>query len=114
MTDFDERAEAATNEAKCDHICLKDAGHVERGEPHFYGYEHPSPRDSEATLAIGSARLHVALDHGDEQDWADRLAKCREIGLGEEGSSFYEEWLGPTVTDPDSVAPTTLDEGSEG
>lgn len=31
-------------EPKCDHICLKDDGHVERGEPHFYGYEHPSPR----------------------------------------------------------------------
>ncbi|MFN2591500.1 MAG: hypothetical protein ABR532_01530 [Candidatus Dormibacteria bacterium] len=29
---------------KCDHICLKDDGHVERGEPHFYGYELPSPR----------------------------------------------------------------------
>jgi hypothetical protein len=28
----------------CDHICLKDAEHVQRGEPHFYGYEHPSPR----------------------------------------------------------------------
>lgn len=31
----------------CDHICLKDADHVERGEPHFYGYEHPSPRHPE-------------------------------------------------------------------
>lgn len=29
---------------KCDHICLKDDGHVDRGEPHFYGYENPSPR----------------------------------------------------------------------
>lgn len=29
---------------RCDHICLKDDGHVERGEPHFYGYENPSPR----------------------------------------------------------------------
>jgi hypothetical protein len=31
---------------KCDHICLLDEGHVERGEAHFYGYEHPSPRDN--------------------------------------------------------------------
>lgn len=29
---------------RCDHICLLDDGHVERGEPHFYGYEIPSPR----------------------------------------------------------------------
>lgn len=35
---------AAEPELRCDHICLKDDGHVERGEPHFYGYEIPSPR----------------------------------------------------------------------
>lgn len=29
---------------RCDNICLKDYDHVERGEPHFYGYENPSPR----------------------------------------------------------------------
>jgi hypothetical protein len=35
-----------SNEPKCDHICLKDDGHVERGEGHFYGYELPSPRQA--------------------------------------------------------------------
>jgi hypothetical protein len=33
---------------RCDHICLLDDGHVDRGEPHFYGYEIPSPRRSAA------------------------------------------------------------------
>lgn len=23
---------------QCDHVCLKGSDHVERGEPHFYGY----------------------------------------------------------------------------
>lgn len=31
----------------CDHICLKDYDHLDRGEPHFYGYEHPSPHTPE-------------------------------------------------------------------
>jgi hypothetical protein len=31
------------DEPQCDHICLKDEGHVERGEPHFYGYRVPGP-----------------------------------------------------------------------
>lgn len=38
---------------RCDHICLKDAGHVERGEPHFYGYEIPSPRVPPPTASTG-------------------------------------------------------------
>jgi hypothetical protein len=32
---------------RCDHICHLDYEHVERGEGHQYGYEHPSPRDGE-------------------------------------------------------------------
>lgn len=41
-----ERAIAAQSDPRgeCDHICLKDREHLERGEPHFYGYENPSPR----------------------------------------------------------------------
>lgn len=42
-----DEAKAVTPElerAKCDHICLLDDGHVDRGELHFYGYELPSPR----------------------------------------------------------------------
>jgi hypothetical protein len=42
---------------RCDHICLKDDGHVARGEPHFYGYEVPSPRNLFARLAEAEARL---------------------------------------------------------
>ena len=39
-----ELAEACAPVTRCDHICLLDDGHVERGEVHQYGYEHPSPR----------------------------------------------------------------------
>jgi hypothetical protein len=61
---------------KCDHICLKDGEHVERGEPHFYGYEHPSPRRAEAenrelrTLIrqLGEQLAHVAAGHGSALD----------------------------------------------
>lgn len=35
---------------RCDHICLLDDGHVERGKPHFYGYEVPSPREMHESL----------------------------------------------------------------
>jgi hypothetical protein len=34
---------------RCDHICLKDDNHLERMEPHFYGYENPSPRQPSIT-----------------------------------------------------------------
>lgn len=44
----DVRAMPTVHEPKCDHICLLDDGHVERGEHHFYGYENPSPRRFEA------------------------------------------------------------------
>ena len=40
----DERAVELNPPPQCDHICLLEEGHVENGEPHFYGYEHPSPR----------------------------------------------------------------------
>ena len=46
ITPDDEPVKAAESSARrrCDHICLLDDGHVDRGEPHFYGYELPSPR----------------------------------------------------------------------
>jgi hypothetical protein len=44
MSDEAKQADPAQRRPMCDHICLKDDGHVERGEPHFYGYELPSPR----------------------------------------------------------------------
>lgn len=40
----DPKAALPDPRGRCDHICLQDGEHVERGEPHFYGYEIPSPR----------------------------------------------------------------------
>lgn len=72
----DERAQVPERTPKCDHICLKDDGHVERGEPHFYGYELPSPRqavDELSNLAPAYFRL-LAEDDGTWADWARKLA----------------------------------------
>lgn len=46
MSAVDNAPEIGTRDPErlCDHICLLDEGHVERGERHFYGYEIPSPR----------------------------------------------------------------------
>lgn len=38
--------------ARCDHICRLDDGHVDRGECHQYGYEHPSPRDAHSGVDL--------------------------------------------------------------
>ena len=47
---------------RCDHICLKDARHIEYGEPHFYGYENPSPRRrSDGLFPVENAALSIAL-----------------------------------------------------
>ena len=51
---------------KCDRLCLclKDPGHVERGEPHFYGYENPPPRCAHARTDIPAlvAELRAARE----------------------------------------------------
>ena len=64
----DPTSEVSTRKPRCDHICLLDDGHLERGELHQYGYELPSPRAD-----------------------ADRLRQAREIatrmhryGVGDE------------------------------
>jgi hypothetical protein len=36
--------ETAEPRKLCDHICMLDADHVERGELHQYCYENPPPR----------------------------------------------------------------------
>ena len=59
-----DQAQAATPEAKCDHICLKDANHVERGEPHFYGYENPSPRSELAELRAARQVVEAVTEYG--------------------------------------------------
>ena len=38
MSDQPANATEAELRDQCDHVCLKDSGHVDRGEPHFYGY----------------------------------------------------------------------------
>ena len=42
---------------ECGHECLKDNSHVERGEPHFYGYSFPSKSDLRAQLTQREAEL---------------------------------------------------------
>lgn len=46
---------------ECGHECLKDNSHVERGEPHFYGYSFPSKSDLRAQLAQLQDRVDNAL-----------------------------------------------------
>ena len=58
IRDEDQKA-AGERRPMCDHICLKDDGHVERGEPHFYGYELPSPRADRVALENVEALLRV-------------------------------------------------------
>jgi hypothetical protein len=57
MTTDDEQKQAGDRPPRCDHICLLDDGHVERGESHFYGYEFPPPRSAEAEVRALTARL---------------------------------------------------------
>jgi inorganic triphosphatase YgiF len=52
---------------RCDHICLKDADHVERGEPHFYGYEHPSPRAENTRLRAEKEAAESTGWHREDQ-----------------------------------------------
>jgi len=47
---------------RCDHICLLDDEHVERGEVHQYGYEIPSPRLSDDKPNLGLATTRELLD----------------------------------------------------
>lgn len=53
-----DRAAEAVPRKKCDHICLLDDDHVDRGEPHFYGYENPSPRSERVPTA---AQIEAAM-----------------------------------------------------
>lgn len=58
MSDTEVKAALPNDRPCCDHICLLDDGHVERGERHFYGYQIPSPR----RLAAEADRLRADLD----------------------------------------------------
>ena len=64
---------------RCDHICLLDEGHVERGELHFYGYENPSPRRHAADCVPDRLRLAILdmcerfVPFGEDEDgWITR------------------------------------------
>jgi len=56
--------EAAAKDPKqrCDHICLLTDDHVQRGEPHFYGYELPSPRLSADKAIVAAAKAWGAAN----------------------------------------------------
>ena len=67
MTADDQGAKANTDRrSRCDHICLLDDGHVDRGEPHQYGYELPSPRATQADLVEARAATTHATTQRDE------------------------------------------------
>lgn len=47
---------------RCDHICLLDDGHVERGEAHLHGYELPSPRSDARAVELWRV-LKITREH---------------------------------------------------
>jgi hypothetical protein len=53
----------------CDHICMLDAGHVERGELHYYCYELPSPRSVDPTAALRDAALLAQIRQVVAETW---------------------------------------------
>lgn len=55
------KATVAEPEPLCEHRCLKDDGHVERGELHFYGYNLPSDRSVIERLTSENERLRKVL-----------------------------------------------------
>lgn len=76
------QATAADQRPYCDHRCLMDEGHVERGELHFYGYTIPSDRSVIERLTSENERLR---DAGAELlnafDWALRLVGSLPLEL---------------------------------
>lgn len=69
-----EQAAKPDNTPRCDHVCLKDDAHNERGERHFYGYENPSVRllDQMRSDIIRVAR-HVRSHDDRPFEEADRI-----------------------------------------
>lgn len=89
---------------KCDHICLLDAGHVDRGEPHFYGYEMPGPRDGNHWHRKWADSLHKltrleALIKGykDDPEWND--TPTGEFALAHDIDDILKEQVKAQVND---------------
>lgn len=79
----------------CDHICLLDAEHTERGDPHFYGYENPGPRMTLVYREVRDERERAHSKHGAtsmesfDDDDMNRLAILVEE-VGEVAKEFNE------------------------
>lgn len=63
-------------ERRCDHVCLKDHRHVERGEPHFYGYVNPAPYDEIDRLLAELDTLRAATATLPEAPADTRIAEA--------------------------------------
>lgn len=66
---------------RCDHICLLDDGHVERGETHQHGYELPSPRD--ASTILGERCVALERENESLKVRVEQLRKRNTILLDE-------------------------------
>ena len=112
-----EQAGVDTNpQPKCDHICLLDDGHVERGEVHQYGYELPSPRQDVDYRVLEALRLtveYVGLDTlrpSPGWSWYDVLSQRPE----------YADWLDsmvnpkPVEIDPNDLVTNAQFDGGSG
>ena len=110
IVDNADQAAMGREEPRCDHICLRDDGHVERGEPHFYGYELPSPRSLDKYLRrimaspgwSGSVVIEVTPDEGVSISW-------RTEEQGKEWEDYGPDATGHTVLTALAVAARDAD-----
>jgi predicted RNA-binding Zn-ribbon protein involved in translation (DUF1610 family) len=67
----------------CEHRCLKDEDHIERGEPHFYGYLHiPESEKRQKEPEIGVSVDAVCDSCGSERAPKGRFPNyvCSDCG----------------------------------
>jgi hypothetical protein len=108
MTATDELPEVPQEQPRCDHICLKDADHVKRGERHFYGYELPSPRDLAAALrATETQRDDLRTDLTKADECIDRMQAKTEALTEERDDALAAlreavDWMDSPGGDPTS------------
>lgn len=78
----------------CDHICLLEDGHVDRGEPHFYGYELPSPRLWKATAVAQEDELNdIEESYGRFVDRVATIVNEMRDGVSPECSQYAERLI---------------------
>lgn len=74
----------------CDHGCLLDDSHVERGESHFYGYDHPTDNgpmlseDEREALSLTAQLAQACMKvigkgPSAEHDWAEMAHRIHDI-----------------------------------